>query len=232
MITAVADDSCIVTFPTRTRFYFMRPTPKMFHLSDIAHSLSFAPRFNGHTKRHYSVLEHSYQVALEVLRLTDSHEAALCAALHDGEEAYTCDLPGPIKTEIAEFNIIADRIKEQLLIHFRLEEAYAKWKPIVKDIDDRMLHTESIQLSHGATWENQSRVLRSVQLAPYREQLTINMLEEVVEYCGSNKKAHKKLLEDTVRKAIDHLKAGGDCRHARDYYIFSVKNWLVATGRS
>lgn len=222
---------CIVTFPTRTRFYFRRPTPKMIHLSDIAHSLCLVTRFNGHIKRHYSVIEHSYQVALEVLRRTDSPEAALCGALHDSEEAYTCDLPGPIKQDIEQFRVIADRIKGAILVRFQLEECYPRWEPIVKEIDDRMLHTESIQLSHGATWEDWSKIL-PLEISPYREQQAIHLLEKSLELCDSNKKAHKKLVKDYMKLTLDHLKAGGDAMHARDYFLSSVKGWLISTDRT
>jgi 5'-deoxynucleotidase YfbR-like HD superfamily hydrolase len=61
-------------------------------IEDIAHSLSFTPRFNGHTKVFLSVAWHSIQVAAAV-----SPEYQLEALLHDASEAYIGDLITPIK---------------------------------------------------------------------------------------------------------------------------------------
>lgn len=44
---------------TGRRFYFMTHTPEDICLDDIAIALSRLCRYTGHTKRMYSVLEHS-----------------------------------------------------------------------------------------------------------------------------------------------------------------------------
>ena len=59
-------------------------------LMDIAHALSHLCRFNGHTKRFYSVGEHS----LYVSTLLEYHGPSIQAwgLLHDAAEAYLADL--------------------------------------------------------------------------------------------------------------------------------------------
>lgn len=61
-------------------------------IGDIAHSLAQNNRYNGHTIRPYSVAQHSVLVSYEV----PSH-LAFQALLHDAHEAYTVDLPSPVK---------------------------------------------------------------------------------------------------------------------------------------
>lgn len=64
-------------------------------IEDIAHALAHTCRFNGHTRRFYSVAEHSLYVyaACEM----ESIQTKLYALLHDAGEAYLPDIPSPIK---------------------------------------------------------------------------------------------------------------------------------------
>lgn len=61
-------------------------------ITDIAHGLAMACRFNGHTKAHYSVAEHSVHVASRLPK-----HLKLEGLLHDADEAYLVDLPKPLK---------------------------------------------------------------------------------------------------------------------------------------
>jgi 5'-deoxynucleotidase YfbR-like HD superfamily hydrolase len=82
----------IMTWPSRTVVDLLSPTLEMLDLRDIAHHLSLTNRFNGATRRPYSVAEHciigSYYAAPEF---------ALEFLLHDAPEAYLGDVTGPLK---------------------------------------------------------------------------------------------------------------------------------------
>lgn len=81
-------------------------TPAMVKITDIARSLRFLHRFNGHISRGFSVLEHSIIGS----RLADTPEQKLEALLHDAGEAYVGDIILPLKEVIPEVCILEDKI--------------------------------------------------------------------------------------------------------------------------
>jgi hypothetical protein len=84
------------------------PNPDSVRLIDIAHGLAHQCRFAGQCAKFYSIAQHSVLVsrivakaiaAMPADRLTPAEKAscALSALLHDAGEAYTCDVPNPVK---------------------------------------------------------------------------------------------------------------------------------------
>ena len=106
-------------------------------LMDIAHALSNLCRFNGHTKRFYSVGEHS----LYVSTLLEHHGPNIqtWGLLHDAAEAYLGDMVRPIKKHMPDFQAIEDRLLQRIARRFGLA-----WPipDVVFDADDIMLATE------------------------------------------------------------------------------------------
>jgi hypothetical protein len=71
-------------------------------VGEIAHALALINRFTGHTTRPYSVAEHSLLV-LSIARAEGASPAAQMAALmHDAHEAFTGDVPSPVKWTLGE----------------------------------------------------------------------------------------------------------------------------------
>jgi len=82
-----------VTF-TAKAFDFLAPNPNQICITDIARSLSNICRFNGFTRKFYSVAEHS-------VRLAESKEVTgdkLKLLMHDSAEAYLGDVVSPRKS--------------------------------------------------------------------------------------------------------------------------------------
>ena len=106
-------------------------------LMDIAHALSHLCRFNGHTKRFYSVGEHS----LHVSALLEHHEPLIQAwgLLHDAAEAYLGDMVRPIKQRMPDFQAIEDRLLQCIAKRFDLVWPIPY---VVLDADDIVLATE------------------------------------------------------------------------------------------
>ena len=144
-----AADVAIRTFTSRLIYPF-RDAPGDIRIVDIAHALSMQCRFNGHTREFYSVAEHCVR-ASEIVTKAD----ALWALLHDAHEAYTGDVPTPIKAALmVKVNDIERWPLSQLEsnLQTRIEDRFALGSHLpdsVKHADQVMLVTESRDLLHG-----------------------------------------------------------------------------------
>ena len=116
------------------RFYFLEPEKHAYNILDIAHSLAQINRFNGHCKFPYSVAQHSWTVSLMVPK-----EDALAGLLHDGVEAYTGDVTGPLKCLLPDYKVIEFIIARAIYKWFNLP---AELPASVKEADMIMLATE------------------------------------------------------------------------------------------
>lgn len=140
---------------TNKAFYFSDPRPEMVCLPDIAHALAHTCRFNGHTKRFYSVAEHCVLVSHYV----PLHRAAE-GLLHDAAEAYYGDIPRPLKQALWVANepvpygeepgatLHRFRDLEGVLLKIIFDKYGLKWpEPAeVKRIDNELLVTEYLTL--------------------------------------------------------------------------------------
>jgi hypothetical protein len=77
------------------------PDPKLICIQDIAHGLANNCRWNGHTKKFWSVAQHCCMM----FDMAPDNEK-LAALFHDSEEAYWGDMIKPLK------NIIRDKCPE------------------------------------------------------------------------------------------------------------------------
>lgn len=120
---------------TGGKFYPLDPQPNEINVSDIAHALSQICRYGGHTKRFYSVAEHSVHVS----RLVPAN-LAMAGLLHDAAEGLgCCDLPRPIKRYLPDYRVIEDRIMEAVARRFGFT-----W-PLdlaIKEVDTRIIANE------------------------------------------------------------------------------------------
>lgn len=110
------------------------PAPESLNIYDIAHQLSMQPRYGGKLRQDYTVAQHCIECCL----LAD-FEDKLAALLHDASEAYICDLPSPIKSELPGYKVIEDRIMKAISAKFGFEYPLNQR---VKEIDKYMLELE------------------------------------------------------------------------------------------
>lgn len=121
---------CIRTFTGKYLNVF-EPDPEMICIEDIAHALSFMPRFAGHLPKMLSVAEHSVKCCIVA-----PIELQLDALMHDASEAYLMDIPRPIKKRLPEYKTLEDQLTKVIYEKFALQYPI---HPEVKEIDKGML---------------------------------------------------------------------------------------------
>ena len=91
------------------------PDSAEIDIVDIAHSLAHQCRFAGHTRKHYSVAEHSILVA----QITPA-PYKLHGLLHDAAEAYLQGITRPLKALLPEYRALEERWEQRIAGHFGL----------------------------------------------------------------------------------------------------------------
>ena len=105
-----------ITTHSGRQFDLVNPTAAMIAPNDIAHALGNLCRFNGHTRTHYSVAQHS----MIVCNLVPA-EHQLVALLRNATEAYIGDMTRPLKAIMPTFSIIETLIWKAICDRFDLE---------------------------------------------------------------------------------------------------------------
>lgn len=112
-------------------------------LGDIAHALGHLVRFNGHTSRHYSVLEHSLLVERIAHQSGASPMERLCALLHDAHEAYIGDVASPVKALMGDaWRATEARIAHVVRKALGISTAWLSYSQRIHGYDMRALATE------------------------------------------------------------------------------------------
>jgi hypothetical protein len=122
------------------KLFPLNPDEKDICIEDIAHALAMQCRFTGHTKYHYSIAQHSVLVSLHCGPVD-----ARFGLMHDGSEAYLCDIASPIKHDPAfsKYCEIEKHLQSIIYTKFGLIGN----EPLgVKKADLRMLATEARDL--------------------------------------------------------------------------------------
>ncbi len=159
---------------TGTSFVFNVDNPELINpwdinIKDIAHALSRICRYNGHTKHHYSVAEHSVRVCSI---LTDRHLEPMvvrAGLMHDATEAYIGDMPGPLKdTSVGDaFRAYEEALWLKVAKRFRLPKVLPeKVREVDKEIQSWEI--ESYLKGNKVGWS-----------AAYAEQMFLDMTERL-----------------------------------------------------
>jgi hypothetical protein len=136
---------------TGIKFYPLDPKPVEICIEDIAHALSNICRYNGHSKFFYSVAQHCV-LCHDLAALYFEGNIPLYCLLHDAAEAYICDLPRPVKTEINGYKAIEETLEVIILSAYGLYPVPPYIQHQVKAIDDQVLHMEAEVLLNRTGW--------------------------------------------------------------------------------
>lgn len=123
---------------TGKKFWPLDPRPQEVDIVDIAHSLSMQCRYAGHCRKFYSVAEHSVLIARWLVGRTDA-QTALYGLLHDAAEAYTVDVPRPLKRHLVGYKEAEAKVMEAIAYRFGLPLGMPE---IVHEADDRIIADE------------------------------------------------------------------------------------------
>jgi 5'-nucleotidase len=151
---AARNNPCETFTATGKRLDFLRPRPEDIDRESIAHHLSLLNRWTGNTHFAYSVAQHSLLVA----DLIPVPEWRIYGLLHDAAEAYTGDLPTPLKYFITrsgmDFFTLERRILNAVYAHFKLPLPTREIADAVDWADDQALATEYRDAVKGThpTW--------------------------------------------------------------------------------
>lgn len=109
---------------------------------DIAHALSLICRACGHFKYFYSVAQHSINCMREAAARGFSRRVCFAALLHDGSEAYLCDVSRPVKARLPEYIKLEEAFQEAVYRRFGLWPLSDEEKRLVSMVDDACLWYE------------------------------------------------------------------------------------------
>lgn len=146
-------------------FDYNDPGASNVGIEDIAHALSHVCRFAGHIRYFYSVAQH----AVNCSRIVPT-EFAFDALMHDTAEAFTNDLPTPLKYAVPMFKDLEVRIETAMSVLFNFQYPLADE---VKLADLQMLQLEKNELkTPGGDWSvlegiESDHLRRLVDLSPW-----------------------------------------------------------------
>jgi uncharacterized protein len=138
-------ENCIRTF-SGIYFNLANPNPEDVFAFDIAVALSRECRFNNHTKKVYTVAEHSVWCAALAEQFYPEHSyLPFYCLLHDAHEAYIRDIASPVINSISqafkdEWNALKDSVQQAIDLRFGVRNSHKH--ELVKKIDKQALEFE------------------------------------------------------------------------------------------
>jgi uncharacterized protein len=150
------------------QFNYNKPEESDVTLDDLASALSNICRFSGHLPCFYSVAQHLVNTSRIV-----PNEFAFDALMHDTAEAFTNDLPTPLKWALPIFKDLEVKIESAMAKKFRFNFPYPKE---VKEADTNMLILEKLYVKlDDRVWPNYEGIvvdhlLPLVDLKPWQPQ--------------------------------------------------------------
>jgi hypothetical protein len=126
-------------------YFYGRRNPENINIFDIAHGLSNICRYAGQCNYFYSVAQHSCII----------HDAApnhlkAIGLFHDAAEAYTSDIPRPVKNLFPELRELEKRIQMDVADRFKLT---FPWSSQIEILDSQlMLREAQLLFDGGVSW--------------------------------------------------------------------------------
>lgn len=127
---------------------YCRPEPQEITLDTIANTLARLIRFGGRWIKPLSVARHSIWVSRSLEDQGEPASTQLCGLMHDAAEAYTCDIPQPLKRSLLvrkpDGDIVPYSEFEDTLTQRIFEQLGLPWPipPVVHEVDHQIVQKE------------------------------------------------------------------------------------------
>lgn len=144
-------------------FNYNKPEESDVTIEDIASAVSNVCRFSGHLPRFYSVAQHLVNTSRIV-----SPDLAFTALMHDTAEAFTNDLPTPLKWALPIFKELEVRIESAMSNKFGFQYPYPD---AVKLADTQMLLLEKNYVKEDT---NEWEYYRDVEFEHLRDKVDLD----------------------------------------------------------
>lgn len=136
----------ILTY-TKIEMSPLMPQINDISIYDIAHSLSFMCRANGHIKTFYSVGQHSINCCKEAIARDYPKKIQLSLLLHDSSEAYLADIVRPVKINLDKYLEIEENLQNTIYNRFGITSLSNFEHQMIHEIDNILLQNEFINLA-------------------------------------------------------------------------------------
>lgn len=166
--TTILPDDCWISLLSGEQFNYNFPEQSNVTIDDLASATSNICRFAGHLPRFYSVAQHLVNASRLVEGLTgDINDPRVFDALmHDTAEAFTNDLPTPLKWALPVFKELEGKIEAAMGEKFGFTFPY---DPLVKEVDTYMLILEKFYVKDcDDDWPMYREYTRE-RVEPYRQ---------------------------------------------------------------
>lgn len=145
------------------RVDFINPDPSQIEINDIAWALCRQARFVGHTNHvpMLSVALHSIWVCKYLQEKTGDPLIAMHGLMHDAHEAYTGDIPSPLKNLPAirsHIKEVEERLQDAIYKALGLPKVSDEVQAMIKEADAQALSVEAYAFleSKGEDWPLQA----------------------------------------------------------------------------
>lgn len=135
------NDKCIITH-CGLFIEVAKPDVTKIYPFDIAVGLGRECRWGGHTKKFYSVAEHSVECyKLAAVKYPENILLQFKVLMHDAHEAYIKDLPTPLKKLLPGYDILRERWQTVIEERYNCRCSISD-EEIIKEIDVEVLEWE------------------------------------------------------------------------------------------
>lgn len=153
---------------TGRRFDYKKAIDDDINVMDIAVQLSREPRWASATKQTFTVGQHSVLTCDHVADNGGTPVDQLLALMHDATEAYTKDIPRPLKNCLPGYKELENKIWDRICLKFFNQRVTLP--SIVKLADGAMLNAEDRDLR--AYYHSDDSTLRDIgQAMPYTKKI-------------------------------------------------------------